>query len=88
MQGQFLPISPVSSKTAVHDKIIRHFLQKPLDNKPCLGYNSKAVCRYAAIAQSVERILGKDEVASSNLASSSKKEAKAFGRWLLFLRQI
>ena len=27
---------------------------------------------YAAIAQSVERILGKDEVASSNLASSSK----------------
>ena len=27
--------------------------------------------RYAAIAQSVERILGKDEVASSNLASSS-----------------
>ena len=28
--------------------------------------------KYAAIAQSVERILGKDEVASSNLASSSK----------------
>ena len=28
---------------------------------------------YAAIAQPVERILGKDEVASSNLASSSKK---------------
>ena len=28
----------------------------------------------AAIAQPVERILGKDEVASSNLASSSKKE--------------
>ena len=27
---------------------------------------------YAAIAQQVERILGKDEVASSNLASSSK----------------
>ena len=29
--------------------------------------------KYAAIAQPVERILGKDEVASSNLASSSKK---------------
>ena len=29
--------------------------------------------RNAAIAQPVERILGKDEVASSNLASSSKK---------------
>ena len=33
----------------------------------------------AAIAQSVERILGKDEVASSNLASSSKKSADQFG---------
>ena len=29
--------------------------------------------------QSVERILGKDEVASSNLASSSKKSADQFG---------
>ena len=28
---------------------------------------------YAAIAQSVERILGKDEVTSSNLVSSSMK---------------
>ena len=35
-------------------------------------YNLKDV-KNAAIAQSVERILGKDEVASSNLASSSKK---------------
>ena len=33
--------------------------------------------RVAAIAQSVERILGKDEVASSNLASSSKKPLKS-----------
>ena len=32
----------------------------------------KAVNADAAIAQQVERILGKDEVASSNLASSSK----------------
>ena len=31
------------------------------------------LCENAAIAQPVERILGKDEVASSNLASSSKK---------------
>ena len=30
--------------------------------------------RNAAIAQPVERILGKDEVASSNLASSSKNK--------------
>ena len=28
---------------------------------------------FAAVAQSVERILGKDEVTSSNLVSSSKK---------------
>ena len=35
-------------------------------------YNTQAV-KNAAIAQPVERILGKDEVASSNLASSSKK---------------
>ena len=34
-------------------------------------YNTQAV-QNAAIAQPVERILGKDEVASSNLASSSK----------------
>ena len=34
---------------------------------------------YAAIAQQVERILGKDEVASSNLASSSKKSVIPFG---------
>ena len=38
----------------------------------------------AAIAQPVERILGKDEVASSNLASSSKKEAHPKG-WASFL---
>ena len=34
---------------------------------------------FAAIAQPVERILGKDEVASSNLASSSIKRSKPFG---------
>ena len=41
-------------------------------------YNTQAV-RNAAIAQPVERILGKDEVASSNLASSSIKRPKPFG---------
>ena len=38
-------------------------------------YNTQAV-KNAAIAQPVERILGKDEVASSNLASSSKDTPK------------
>ena len=39
---------------------------------------------YAAIAQSVERILGKDEVASSNLASSSRKVLKPQWFWDFF----
>ena len=45
-------------------------VEKMLDKMPHPLYNLKAV-KNAAIAQSVERILGKDEVASSNLASSS-----------------
>ena len=49
-----------------------------LDNSPMLLYNNEAV-RNAAIAQPVERILGKDEVASSNLASSSKKSVIPYG---------
>ena len=45
---------------------------------------------HAAIAQPVERILGKDEVASSNLASSSKKSVIPTGMadFLFVLRQI
>lgn len=36
-------------------------------------------CEYAAMAQVAEHILGKDEVTSSNLVSSSKvSRAKAF----------
>ena len=42
---------------------------------------------YAAVAQSVERILGKDEVTSSNLVSSSKISLKQvdFGEIFLVL---
>ena len=40
--------------------------------------------RNAAIAQPVERILGKDEVASSNLASSSKAP-RTISSWGLLL---
>ncbi len=40
---------------------------------------------YAAVAQSVERILGKDEVTSSNLVSSSKISLKLVGFWEIFL---
>ncbi len=49
-----------------------------LDKSEVMEYNAKAV-RNAAIAQQVERILGKDEVASSNLASSSILWPNAFG---------
>ena len=57
------------------------FFEKGLDFFLTLGYNSEAVwdTTNAAIAQQVERILGKDEVASSNLASSSIKTPKPFG---------
>ena len=36
-------------------------------------YNSVRAAKHADIAQQVERILGKDEVTSSNLVSSSIK---------------
>ena len=51
---------------------------KRLDKLTSTVYNIQAV-QNAAIAQPVERILGKDEVASSNLASSSIKRPKPFG---------
>ena len=47
------------------------FLNFTLDKLENALYNTKAFGGNAAIAQPVERILGKDEVASSNLASSS-----------------
>ena len=45
---------------------------------------------YAAVAQSVERILGKDEVGSSNLPSSSKNSLKLvdFREFCFVLRTI
>ena len=53
----------------------RLFLKKVLTIE-CLYDIMAKLSRNAAIAQSVERILGKDEVASSNLASSSKKKPR------------
>ena len=43
----------------------------PLTNRDRCCIIPELSATHAAIAQSVERILGKDEVASSNLASSS-----------------
>ena len=53
-------------------------------------YNVRAVrdMEHAAIAQQVERILGKDEVSSSNLDSSSNKNLSIFGsKGFLFFHQ-
>ena len=61
-----------------------------LDKYEPSRYNIQAVrtqFTYAAIAQPVERILGKDEVASSNLASSSKPlKPLSFKGFILFLK--
>ena len=44
-----------------------------LDFSLVIQYNNKVAKAYAAMAQEVERILGKDEVTSSTLVISSKK---------------
>ena len=56
-----------------------------LTNLASSSNNSCVRTLYAAIAQPVERILGKDEVASSNLASSSKDTPKLWLRSFLFM---
>ena len=47
------------------------FLKKVLAKTGCLWYHNDCAENYAAVAQSVERILGKDEVTGSNPVSSS-----------------
>ena len=54
---------PIFLKKGLTNGASRYIISKLSGNSPKEN---------AAIAQSVERILGKDEVASSNLASSSK----------------
>ena len=61
----------------------RKILKKRLTIPAFQYIMAKLSSEYAAIAQPVERILGKDEVASSNLASSSKKQSSQLG-WLFF----
>ena len=64
------------------------FLNFTLDKLENALYNTQAFGGNAAIAQPVERILGKDEVASSNLASSSNEtpDLMRFGVLLLKAR--
>ena len=53
-----------------------------------LYWSCSAQFTYAAIAQPVERILGKDEVASSNLASSSKTPDSTWNREFFFCSAV
>ena len=59
-----------------------------LDKDFILWYKNVAI-QCAAVAQSAERILGKDEVGSSNLPSSSKAfEIARFQRLFAFPNEI
>ena len=49
---------------------------------PQMCYYINVAARNADVAQSVERILGKDEVTSSNLVSSSRTTPEIFGFWV------
>ena len=71
-----IPLYRPVNDTGVFHAMVRIFprkSEKSLDKMTSMLYYIVVVRRmeFAAIAQSVERILGKDEVASSNLASSS-----------------
>ena len=70
----------------LHREIKNQYFHKKLLTFPfpCCTIQ-KLSANYAAIAQSVERILGKDEVASSNLASSSKRTPIPTGIGVLFV---
>ena len=59
-------------------------MKKVLDIFCRLSYNMQAIA-IAAMAQSVARILGKDEVTSSNLVSSSKNPVRIFADGILLL---
>ena len=51
-------------------------MQKTLDKQDEICYNDKVVRKNAGMAQSVEHVIGNDEVISSILITSSKKSFK------------
>ena len=90
-RGDEIRFVPIFASKKSHEKKSK-FLKKGIDNSETMVYNGEAVWdttpQHAAIAQQVERILGKDEVASSNLASSSKPlKLLEFQGFFLFLYQ-
>ena len=66
----------------LHYKVENTKAVKIVDNKSHIKYNVMAV---AAMAQSVEHILGKDEVTSSSLVSSSIKSHEKIVGFLFVL---
>ena len=51
-------------------------MQKTIDKQDEICYNDKVVRKNAGMAQSVEHVIGNDEVISSILITSSKKSFK------------
>ena len=66
------------------------FFKKCIDKRKIICYNNQAsrgnILVYAAMAQLVEHILGKDEVPSSNLGSSSRQPRREIFGALAFSR--
>ena len=62
---------------------MQNYFKFDIDKALLLGYNIKAVKQHADIAQSVECILGKDEVTGSNPVISSIKPFNE--SWTVFL---
>ena len=61
-------------------KILQKYFQKPLDKPSSFCYNDKVAaprCLDAAIAQSVEHVIGNDEVIGPNPIISSINKAVA-----------
>ena len=53
-------------------------MKKAIDKRKSLWYNKQVVKSDAGMAQSVEHVIGNDEVISSILITSSKSHAKAW----------
>ena len=63
---------------------IKKTFKKTIDKSILLWYNIKRAARDAAMAQLVEHMLGKHEVISSTLISSSRAQPLDFFQGLLF----
>ena len=58
-------------------------MQKTIDKQDEICYNDKVVRKNAGMAQSVEHVIGNDEVIGPNPISSSSKRAVAMATALL-----